>query len=36
MREILNAIPYQARVGCRWRYLPHDFPPYTAVYHYFG
>ncbi|WP_406326594.1 IS5 family transposase [Streptomyces sp. NBC_00203] len=36
MREILNAILYQARVGCQWRYLPHDFPPYTAVYYYFG
>ncbi|MCX4974996.1 IS5 family transposase [Streptomyces sp. NBC_00620] len=36
MREIVNAILYQARVGCQWRYLPHDFPPYTAVYYYFG
>ncbi|MEV2255191.1 hypothetical protein AB0I94_32215 [Streptomyces sp. NPDC050147] len=26
---------YQARVGCQWRHLPHDFPPYTAVYYYF-
>lgn len=32
MREIVNAILYQARTGCKWRYLPHDFPPYTAVY----
>ncbi|WTE65563.1 transposase [Streptomyces sp. NBC_01615] len=22
MREILNAILYQARVGCQWRYCP--------------
>ncbi|WP_394438661.1 IS5 family transposase [Streptomyces sp. SGAir0957] len=36
MREVVNAILYQARVGCQWRYLPHDFPPYTAVYYYFG
>ncbi|GHC89498.1 DDE transposase [Streptomyces flavofungini] len=36
MREIVDAILYQARVGCQWRHLPHDFPPYTAVYYYFG
>jgi transposase len=36
MREIVNAILYQARTGCQRRYLPHDFPPYTAVYYYFG
>lgn len=36
MREIVNAILYQARTGCQWRYLPHDLPPYTAVYYYFG
>jgi transposase len=22
MREIVNAILYQARTGCEWRYLP--------------
>jgi transposase len=26
MREILNAIGYQARTGGPWRDLPHDFP----------
>ena len=31
-REILNAIYYQARSGCAWRLLPHDLPPWTAVY----
>ncbi|MFB9896251.1 IS5 family transposase, partial [Planobispora takensis] len=36
MREIVNAILYQARTGCQWRYLPHDLPPYTAVYYYFA
>ncbi|WP_223167120.1 IS5 family transposase [Nonomuraea sp. SYSU D8015] len=36
MREIVNAIPYQARTGCQWRYLPHDLPPYSAVYYYFS
>lgn len=36
MREIVNAILYQARTGCQWRYLPHDLPPYGAVYYYFA
>ena len=31
-REMLNAIYYQARSGCAWRLLPHDLPPWTAVY----
>jgi transposase len=26
-REIVNALLYQKRTGCQWRYLPHDFPP---------
>jgi transposase len=36
MREIVNAILYQARTGCQWRYLPHDLPTHTAVYYYFA
>ncbi|MFJ3102452.1 transposase [Streptomyces sp. NPDC086835] len=36
MREIVNAILYQARTGYQWRYLPHDLPPKSAVYYYFG
>lgn len=36
MREIVNALLYQARTGCQWRYLPHDLPPHTAVYYYFA
>jgi putative transposase len=35
LREILNAIFYIARSGCAWRLLPHDFPPWRTVYHYF-
>jgi putative transposase len=34
-REILNAIFYVLRSGCSWRLLPHDFPPWRSVYHYF-
>lgn len=35
LREIWNAIFYQLRTGCAWRYLPHDFPPYTDVWEHF-
>lgn len=34
-REVLDAIGYVVRTGCAWRYLPHDFPPWQTVYHYF-
>lgn len=36
MREIVNAILYQTRTGCQWRYLPKDLPPYGAVYYCFA
>jgi putative transposase len=35
LREILDAIFYVVRSGCQWRLLPHDFPPWKTVYHYF-
>jgi len=35
LREILNAIFYVVRSGCSWRLVPHDFPPWRIVYHYF-
>lgn len=35
LREILEAIFYVVRSGCAWRLLPHDFPPWKTVYHYF-
>lgn len=34
-REILHGIFYILRGGCAWRRLPHDFPPWQIVYHYF-
>lgn len=34
-REILNGIFYLLRSGCAWRMLPHEFPPWQTVYHYF-
>jgi transposase len=36
LREILNSIFYQNRTGCQWAYLPHDLPPKSATYYYFG
>ena len=35
LREILNAVFYVVKSGCAWRLLPHDFPPWKTVYHYF-
>ena len=35
MREILDAVFYVVRSGCAWRLLPHDFPPWKTIYHYF-
>jgi len=35
LREILDAVFYLVRSGCAWRLLPHDFPPWKTVYHYF-
>jgi putative transposase len=33
--KLLNGIFYIARGGCAWGLLPHDFPPWESVYHYF-
>jgi putative transposase len=35
LREILDAVFYILRSGCAWRLLPHDFPPWKTVYHFF-
>lgn len=35
LRRIVDAVFYLLRAGCQWRALPHDFPPWAAVfYHY--
>ena len=34
-REIVNAILYTLPTGAAWRLLPHDFPPYRIVFHYY-
>jgi putative transposase len=36
MREVVNAMFYINRAGCQWDMLPHDFPPKSTVYEYFG
>jgi putative transposase len=35
LREVWNAIFYQARNGCSRRSLPRDFPPYNIVWDHF-
>jgi putative transposase len=35
LREVLNATLYIVRGGMAWRLMPHDFPPWSTVYHYF-
>lgn len=34
-REIIDAMLYMTRSGCSWRMLPHDFPDWNLIYHYF-
>ena len=35
VRAVVDAILYVARNGTTWRALPHDYPPWRTVYHYF-
>ena len=35
LREILNAIFYIFKSGCAWRLLPHDFPSWKTIHHYY-
>ncbi len=34
-RELVNAMLYVLRNGIIWRALPHEYPPWQTVYHYF-
>jgi putative transposase len=36
LREIIDALFYWVKEGCSWRGLPHDFPKWQSVYHYFN
>ena len=35
LREVVNGIFYILCGGCTWRMMPHDFPAWKTVYHYF-
>jgi putative transposase len=35
LREVVNALFYQARTGVQWDYLPHDLLPKSTVWDYF-
>lgn len=34
-RDLLDAMRYVLRGGIAWRALPHEYPPWQTVYHYF-
>jgi len=35
VRQVVNAIFHLVKMGCQWRMLPHDYPAWKSVYHYF-
>ena len=32
LRDVFDALRWLVKTGAHWRYLPHDFPPWQAVY----
>ena len=32
LRQVFNGLRYVVKTGGQWRYMPHDFPPWQAVY----
>lgn len=34
-RTLINGVLYLVDNGCKWRALPHDFPPYTTVFSFY-
>jgi transposase len=32
LRDVFDAVRSVVKTGCQWDFLPHDFPPWTAVY----
>ena len=32
IRDLFDALRYVVKTGCTWRFLPHDLPPWSAVY----
>jgi putative transposase len=35
LRDVVDAMLYLLRAGCAWRLLPHEFPPWPTVHHYY-
>jgi transposase len=35
VRQIVDAVLYLVRIGCQWRNIPHEFPPWGAVHYYY-
>jgi len=33
--SLVNAVFYIDKTGCQWRQLPHDYPPYGAVWSFY-
>jgi len=34
-RDLINGVLYINKVGCQWRMLPKDFPPYATVWSFY-
>lgn len=34
-RSLINGVLYLVDNGCKWRALPHDFPPYSTVHSFY-
>jgi putative transposase len=34
-RSLVNAVLYLVNNGCKWRALPHDYPPYSTVHSFY-
>ena len=34
-RSLINAVLYLIDSGCKWRSLPHDYPPYSTVHSFY-
>ena len=32
LRDVFDALRYVVKTGCQWDFMPHDFPPWGAVY----
>src|SRR5829696_6512906 len=32
LREVFNGLRYIVKTGAQWRWMPHDLPPWEAVY----